>query len=370
MTEWTLPWAPASATGLGPMPGTDPFEAARIVAGELPDLVHLPELPERGAGAEMIGRTAALLVDLHVDVHAGRWRLVNRPGGDERHARELLERDLDAFEDAAGNHPGPVKVQLLGPWTLAASLELPRGDKVLADEGAVADLAASLTEAVALHVAGIRRRLPKAERVLVQLGEPLLPAVLAGHVPTASGWAAHPIPEPAPAEQVLASVLRAAGGDGGVWCDAPAPPIGVLRRAGATFVAFDASHLESIPEEDLGEAIEEGAGLLLGLVPPPPATSADVDVIAAVARRLWGRLGLGEGHWDSVVVTPETDLDGLSSDHVRQVLRRCRDVGRALREPEGDGDWRGDEDRRDERDERDHDRRGDDRRAIDRRGDD
>lgn len=355
MTEWTLPWAPGSATGLGPMPGTDPFEAARTVAGELADLPHLPELPERGAGAEMIGRTAALLVDLHVDVHAGRWRLVNRPGRDERLARELLERDLDAFEDAAGNHPGPVKVQLLGPWSLAASLELPRGDKVLADSGAVADLAASLTEAVAGHVAEIRRRLPKAARVLVQLGEALLPAVLAGHVPTASGWSAHPVPEPGPAEQLLASVLRAAGGDGGVWCDAPNPPVGMLRRSGATFVAFDASHLESIPEEDLGEAIEDGAGLLLGLVPPPPATSADMDVIAQPARRLWGRLGLGEGHWDAVVVTPETDLEGLSTGAVRQVLRRCREVGRALREPEGDGDWRGDDGGRDDRDRSDDD---------------
>ena len=279
MPSWELPWAPGSATGLGPMPGTDPFEAARLVVGELPHLPHLPELPERGAGAEMIGRTAALLVDLHADVVAGRWRLVSRPGRDERYASELLERDLDALEDAAGRHPGPLKVQLLGPWTLAASLELPRGDKVLADPGAVADVAGSLAEAVASHVAEIRRRLPKAARVLVQCNEPLLPAVLRGHVPTASGWSAHPVPEPAPAEQLLASVLQAAGGDAGVWCDAPGPPIGMLRRAGAAFVAFDASHLESIPEEDLGEAIEAGAGVLLGLVPPPPATSADIDVI-------------------------------------------------------------------------------------------
>jgi len=342
MTPWVLPWAPGSATGLGPMPGTDPFEAARTVVGELPDLVHLAELPERGAGAEMIGRTAGLLVDLHADVVAGRWRLVNRPGRDERQARELLERDLDAFEDAAGGHPGPVKLQLLGPWSLSASLELPRGDKVLADPGAVADVAVSLAEAVAAHVAEVRRRLPKATRVLVQLNEPLLPAVLSGRVPTASGWSSHPVPEPAPAEQLLASVLQAAGGDGGVWCDTPSPPIGMLRRAGAAFVAFDASHLESIPEEDLGEAIEASTGVLLGLVPPPPATFADVDVIAEPARRLWGRLGLGDGHWDAVVVTPETDLETLRDDDVRAILTRCREIGRALRQPEGDGDWRGD----------------------------
>ena len=353
MPAWTLPWASGSATGLGPLPGDDPFEAARTVVGELPDLPHLPELPDRGAGAEMIGRTAALLVDLHADVHAGRWRLVSRRGRDERHAAELLERDLDAFEDVAAGHRGPVKVQLLGPWTLAASLELPRGDKVLADPGAVADLAESLAEGVAHHVAELRLRVPKAERLLVQVGEPLLPAVLAGQVPTASGWSRHPIPEPAPAEQLLASVLQAAGGDGGVWCDGPAPPVGMLRRAGAAFVAFDAAHLESVPEEDLGRAIEDGAGILLGLVPSPPAAEDEDDVIAAPARRVWTRLGLGEGHWDGVVVTPATDLSRLSSDGMRRVLSRCREVGRVLRQPEGDGDWRGD-DRR-------HDDAGDDR---------
>lgn len=342
MPEWTRPWAPGSATGLGPMPGTDPFEAARAVFGEVPELPFLPELPERGAGAEAIGRTAALLVDLHVDVHAGRWRLVGRPGGDERHAREMLERDLDGLEEAGGNHPGPVKLQLLGPWTLAACLELARGDKVLADRGAVADLAGSLAEAVAQHVAAVRGRLPKAERIVVQVNEPLLPAVLAGHVPTASGWSRLPVPEPAPAEQLLAEVLRAGGPDAGVWCDVAATPVGMLRRAGAGFVAFSASRLETIPEEDLGEAIEAGAGLVLGLVPPPPGTRADVDVLAAAARRLWGRLGLGEGHWDAVVVAPNCDLSDLTPADAAAVLGRCGQVSRALPQPEGDGDWRDD----------------------------
>lgn len=341
MPEWTIPWAPGAATAMGPMPGTNPFEAARTVVGELPDLPHLPELPERGAGAEMIGRTAALLVGLHVDVQTGRWRLVSRAGRDERLAREMLERDLDALEDVAGGHRGPVKIQVLGPWSLAAGLELANGGKVLRDRGAVADLAESLAEAVSLHRADVARRLPRAARILVQVGEPLLPAVLAGHVPTASGWSRHPVPEAVTAEERLGTVLRAGGPDAGVWCDAPVPPIGLLRRAGAAFVAFDASRLEAADEEDLGEAIEAGAGFVLGLVPAPPATSADIDALAGPARRVWARLGLGEDHWDAVVAAPSCDLDTLPVDHVRAVLARCGEVSRALREPEGDGDWRG-----------------------------
>ncbi|MGH9152319.1 MAG: methionine synthase, partial [Acidimicrobiales bacterium] len=62
MADWTLPWPPGSASGLGPFPGTDPVEAARVVLGELGDLPHLPQLPHRGAGADAVGRTASLLV--------------------------------------------------------------------------------------------------------------------------------------------------------------------------------------------------------------------------------------------------------------------------------------------------------------------
>lgn len=341
MAAWTLPWAAGASTGVGPMPGSDPAEAARIVAGEL-GLPHLPELPARGVGADPVGRTAALLPGLHVDVLAGRWRLVPRPGSDERRARELMERDLDALEDAAGGRSGAVKVQVVGPWTLAASLELQRGEKALVDRGATRDLAESLAEAVALHVAEVRRRLPKAGRVLVQVNEPLLPAVLAGAVRTASGWSRLPVPEPQPTEEALARVLAAAGGDGGVRCSAPEAPIGMFRRAGARFVSFGLAVVETVPEEDLGQAIEAGTGLLVGLVPAPAhqpvrADPADVAVdLAAPARRHWGRLGLGAGHWEAVVVTPDVDLAALDTADAVATLRRCRDVARSLQAPEGD----------------------------------
>ena len=47
-------------TGIGSMPGTDSAEATRIVAGEF-DVPHLVELPARGPGGDMIGRTLALV---------------------------------------------------------------------------------------------------------------------------------------------------------------------------------------------------------------------------------------------------------------------------------------------------------------------
>ncbi|MBT9329380.1 hypothetical protein KBY52_25420, partial [Salmonella enterica subsp. enterica serovar Typhimurium] len=88
------------ATGVGSWPGTDPREAAATVLGELPDLAHLVELPERGVGADMIGRVSALLVELRFDTSTRGYRLTPRPGAVSRRARDLLRADLDALEEA------------------------------------------------------------------------------------------------------------------------------------------------------------------------------------------------------------------------------------------------------------------------------
>ena len=57
----TLPWSSSRGTGIGSLPGTDSLEAARVVAGECSDFIHLHELPGRGPGADMIGRTGGML---------------------------------------------------------------------------------------------------------------------------------------------------------------------------------------------------------------------------------------------------------------------------------------------------------------------
>ncbi|HEX7266663.1 MAG TPA: methionine synthase, partial [Streptosporangiaceae bacterium] len=85
------------------MPGTDPAEAMRIILGELPEMPHLAELPARGVGADLTGRTAGLLVDLPVEATPAGWRFAGRPGRDLSRARGLLATDLDVLgETAAG----------------------------------------------------------------------------------------------------------------------------------------------------------------------------------------------------------------------------------------------------------------------------
>lgn len=326
------PWQPGAATGIGSLPGTDPDEAARLVFGELPDLPHLPELPARGAGADMIGRTSALLVDLPVEVVVGEWRLTAHPGRDLRRAHDYLAWDLDAVEAAGAAYAGPLKLQAVGPWTLAAALELHTGHRVVSDHGATRDLAASLAEGLRLHVAEIARRVPGAAPVL-QLDEPSLPTVLGGRVPTPSGYGTVRAVEAAVVRQTLADVLAvAAPGAHVVHCCAPDVPIALLREAGADAVSLDASLLDVSIYDALGEAVDAGTSLWLGLL---PSTDAEVTLDSArePLRRLWNELGFAPAQLaDSVVPTPSCGLANASPRYVRRVLSLLRDVGKAMQD--------------------------------------
>lgn len=307
----------------------------RLAFGELPDLPFLPELPARGPGADLVGRAAALLVDLHVDLQPAGWRLVDRAGRDERRAVSLLGQDLDALEEVAGGYAGPLKVQVAGPWTLAASLELTRGDKVLSDRGAYRDLVASLAEGAARYVDDVRRRVPGAS-VLLQLDEPSLPAVLAGRLRTASGFGAlRAVDEPV-AEAALTAVAQAAGVPLLVHCCAPDVPLGLLRRAGAAGVSLDLTLLERAgtrAQESLGEAVEAGTVLLAGVVPSADAVLSDPRTTVEPVRRMWRQLGLDAATaLRQVVVTPTCGLAGASPQHARAALAACREAARALAE--------------------------------------
>src|SRR5690242_20715332 len=226
------------------MPGTDPLEAARTVVGELPQLPHLPELPGRGAGADLIGRTAVLLVDLAVELVPSGYRVTARPGRDHRRAVDLLRTDLDMLDeavDSAGTQPAAIKVQAAGPWTLTAAIELRTGHKVLTDIGALREFAVSLAEGLRAHAAEVSRRL--GTPTVVQLAEPGRPAVLAGTVPTPSGYGTVPAVPDGDAVEVLRGVLDALPEPRIVHCCAPRPPLALLRRAGADVLAVDAELL-------------------------------------------------------------------------------------------------------------------------------
>ena len=335
------------------MPGTDPAEAMRVVAGELPDFPHLPELPDRGPGADLTGRTAALLVEIPVEVTPRGWRLAERPGRDLARARTMLSSDLDVMEEVLDGFRGPLKIQLCGPWTLAATLELPRTLNVaIADPGAVADLTASLAEGAAAHVAEVAKRVPGA-RLVVQLDEPALSAVAGGEVPTASGLSRIAPVEADVLRERLAQVIASTGKYTVVHSCSTAVPFGIIRAAGAGALSFDLSQLRRGEEDAVAEAAEAGLGLLTGVMPavpeatvpasPGPAGptgtvapgdgSAEARQAAERVIRLWRRLGLPlETCPEQAVITPACGLAGASPDQARAALTRCREAGSMLAE--------------------------------------
>jgi methionine synthase II (cobalamin-independent) len=317
------------------MPGTDVPETMAIVAGEVPDLPFLPELPARGAGADMVGRTAGALLSVAADfaleaVPSG-WCVTGQVGPDMRRARSWLGEDLDRLEEALGDSPGYVKVQLCGPWTWAATVEDRAGRRVVRDEGFMADLGSALAHAALAHVAEVSRRLPH-RQVVLQIDEPGLPAVVAGSVPTASGWGTWAaVPRPTVADllaqitaEVPATVLHSCGGR----------VFDVARMAGFTAVSWDATgRVSAAAAEEAAEAYEAGLALLLGLVSPTRPESDD-ELIARF-RRWWIRTGLSSTVAHDITVTPACGLAGVSPATAREAIDRCAKVRRQLAEWEG-----------------------------------
>ena len=326
--------APVRATGIGSWPGTSAREAVRTVRDLLVDgdgvgLPHLPETPGRGPGAEIIGRAAGLLVDLPVDLQPSGWRFVDRPGLDASRTAALLREDLDELAEAYDGYTGQLKVQVAGPWTLAASLRLNRGERVVADPGAVADLVASLADGISRHVADVRRLVPGAE-VVLQVDEPSLPAVLEGSLPTSSGYGRVRAVDPQVVVRGLQAVLAGHDGPTVVHCCHPSAPLPLLRATGAGALAVDLTGATPARWESVAATLDAGTGVWAGCLP----TDGSGSDTAARALVLEGfeRSGLASDALRGLVVSPACGLSGLTPEGARGVLRSALDTARRLAE--------------------------------------
>ncbi|GAA3611764.1 methionine synthase [Marihabitans asiaticum] len=324
------------ASGIGSWPGTEPREAIRAVRDLLvDDLPYLPELPGRGPGADMIGRAGALLEGLHVETQPYGWRLVDRPGADEGRAAAYLRQDLDELAEAYDGWSGPLKVQVCGPWTLAATLELTRGERAVSDPGARRDLVESLGEGVAAHLADLRRLVPGAQLTL-QLDEPALPAVLEGRLPTQSGYGRLRAVDRSEVRSGLRSVLdRADGVAAAVHSCAPDVPVGLIGETGVGALALDLTLLDARAWDEVAALVESGRELWAGVV---PSQGNETPTWQAARRRVvdpWRRIGLGEDRLAQVRVTPSCGLAGLPPSAAVGSQRLAVEVARSLTEYPG-----------------------------------
>ena len=179
---------PTTAFGLGPLPGTDLAQAADVVLSE-PPLPHIPQLPDRGVGSDLIGRTAALL-EIPIAPGPRGWRVAARKRADA----DRMARDLDHLEELWHGKVDTVKVQLAGPFTLAAEVEMANGHRMITDPGALRDLTDALLEASNQHRSDVAGRFGA---TVLQLDEPRLGDVMAGTLKGATDYEAIPaIPEP------------------------------------------------------------------------------------------------------------------------------------------------------------------------------
>lgn len=321
------------ATGVGSLPGTEYAEAAAYVLGEL-DLPFVPELPGRGPASTMTGRGVAVIGDLAFDLQPAGWRLTGKRGVDQRRARTMLAHDLDLFEEASQGFAGAIKAQLIGPWTLAATVERPRGDLALADFGMRRELAQALAEGTRLHLADLKRRVPEGEWI-VQLDEPVLPAVLAGSIPTASGFHRHrSVDRPEVSEHLswLVDAIRAEGATPWLHSCAPETPLDLVRGAGAEGLVVDAAVLGPEQLDQVAQALEAGESVALGLVPSlEPATRPSDAQLTDRVLRLLDVLGLDpEEVATRLVITTGCGLAGASHRWARDALVLSGKVARAL----------------------------------------
>lgn len=328
----------STATGIGSMPGTsdDDFaETTRLVLGELPDLPHVPELPGRGVGAQMTGRGLAVVAGLAADLQPAGWRLTDASGADHRRARSLLAQDLDTVEELAQDYVGAFKTQVAGPWTLAATVEKPRGDKVLSDHGARRELAQALAEGIGEHLADLRRRLRGVDRWVVQVDEPALAAVVNAQVPTASGFGRHrkvDLPEASAHLEWVVSAITAAGAEAWVHSCAPQVPWSLVAGTGVSGLSADLDMLGAVDLDTFAEVLESGGTAVLGVVPStdPGATPSDARITERVQRWL-DMLGLDpEVVRDRLVVSPTCGLAGATPEWAAQAVRLSATVARNL----------------------------------------
>ena len=321
---------PIRTTGIGSWPGMDVADAIKIGFAECPDFPYLPELPARGPYAQLIGRSTAFLAGLAVDLQPAGWRLTDASSRDHRLAISTLRSDLDMLEELAQGYEGTIKLSVAGPWTLAAMMERPRGDRVLGDRGARRDLSQSLAEGIGQLVADVNRRLPEVEPV-IQLDEPMLSAVLGGSLATASGLSRHrPVEPPEVSGSLRYVVERLSPTPVVVHCCAARPPVELIRTAGVSGVLVDIDQLSSADWDAVGASLEATVWVGMGVL--PAGSTLGPDEVARRVLQPLRDLGVEPPVAARIVITPACGLASATRDGAVRALRTLRSAAQIVTE--------------------------------------
>lgn len=329
-----------AVTGAGAWPGTEPLEALTTVLGDLGDtpagvegLPFAAVLVDRGPWSDLVARSLGLLVDVPAELGPHGWKLSDHAGGDLTRARGLAVQDLDALAVAAHGYEGPLVVPVLGPFSLAARVDLARGHRVVSDPSAVRDVADSLGAGLDGYLAAVVRAVPGARPWLL-LHEPLLAQAVAGVLPTFSGRGQlRAVPGPVVVERLAAVVGAARAADvagvtvhvGQGWA-----VLGAARAAGADAVGLDVGGLPEPAWERLAETVEGGTAFWAGLPPGASSQCAGPDATGHAETLVgpWLRVGLPVADLAGVTLVAGRPAGPWTPDNARAALG---DVVRAAR---------------------------------------
>ena len=288
-----------------------PLSRARPPRGDADRLLGAarPSVPARtagpGRGLRPGGADGRALADLHVEVGTGVWRFVPRGGKDEQRAHDALITTSTPWkkrDGVLGGAQDPDRRTMVPGFHRGAG----PGEKALADPGAVRDIAGALAEGLTRHMADVRRRLSgvtgswsrstsrscrrcwpeSCPRPAAGAGSELRSGGRGGRAPPGAG---------------RCPLRRRTGADRGRTATAGRGSprrvdrrrrarSGPLREAGAGFLGIDGAVLDSVDEDEVGQAIDAGLGLLVACVPldhtaersptgarPPSATSGNAS---------------------------------------------------------------------------------------------
>ncbi|SER66668.1 Cobalamin-independent synthase, Catalytic domain [Propionibacterium cyclohexanicum] len=317
------------ATALGSFAGTGMAATIRAVLGVFPDRAPLPELPDRGPHASMFARTMCLLEDLPFDRQPAGWRLSLGPSILARRARRTLLDDIDVLAENIDDWPGRLTITTMGPWTLSACVDLPRGGRSIGDPGARRDICQAWGAALDTHLAWVRRVI--GAPVAVQIDEPCLGQVLTGVIPDESGrHSLPPVEEPEVRDALGAAIAqaKAAGGDiVVVHCCDDELPLGVILDSGADAPSIDTAVLRGSSWDRLAQWCQQGRQAWLGVV-PTHQMEAGSAFMTRQREEVCSRLELDEQEREALVLTPACGLAGVERSVAWRSLAELAKVAR------------------------------------------
>ncbi|GMA30737.1 hypothetical protein [Litorihabitans aurantiacus] len=361
-------------SGLGAWPGRDEHDAfaahqaiLEVLAAApsgVDGLPHLAVLPARGPWAAPIGRTLALLEAMPAALEPHGWRLAGAPSAELVRAERVLAADVESFALAAAGYDGPLAAPVLGPFSLAASVWLGVGERVVDDAGATADVVESLgvglgrhLEAVAFAVSGSRAAAgalagadavpdprdsgdsgpaavsPEALSDTVLVHEPLLADVVSGRIATFTGSGRLRPPESSWVSAQLGRLVQACAPHPCVLVVPPdAAAIAVASAAAPHALATDVTALDPAGWEALAEAVESGRRVWAASVPHRRSDARpDPGAAARAVLTPWRAIGLPTADL-SFTLAPRPGLGMLTPSAAADTLRDTARTALALAE--------------------------------------